>query len=223
MSRSINAFFERDPSSLVAYKWPNNAKGLNQEQTIELKARLAEEWKQSDPNSKLKLAHKIVYEWGGVRRNQPETLKRYVERADMAAPPLPLAGIASYSKIFTIADPERYVIYDARVAAALNAVQLLHYDAGGHYICFNYVPGRNVTINGENGFVKRFSRQRLIAMGWQPVRRDDTYQTYLTLLKTLSKKRGEPLHSFEMTLFANAVELCRQAMQLEQASIRTSH
>jgi len=51
----------------------------------------------------------------------------YINQADAERPSTPFSGIASYSKIFSIKDPDRYAIFDARVSASLNAIQLIEF------------------------------------------------------------------------------------------------
>ena len=87
---------------------------------------------------------------GGIRNNRNSTIEKYVLESAKKAPCTPINGVASYSKIFAVTNPNIYAIYDARVAACLNAIQ---YNANGvrKGIAFNYVPGRNkVTGNAGN-------------------------------------------------------------------------
>jgi hypothetical protein len=94
-------------------------------QNIELKRHLASHWASAALDEKIRIATWIVSDWGGIRRNSPMTILGYVNQADAERPATPFFGISSYSKILSIKDPHRYAIFDARVAASLNAIQLL--------------------------------------------------------------------------------------------------
>lgn len=183
---------------------------------IDLKRHLTEQWNASCSDQRFDLARVIVSEWGGVRRNSPETLRRYVEAISMDTPPTPLKGIASYSKIFSIAQPIRFGIYDARVAACLNAVQV---NAGlGKGLAFNYVPGRNNIVGNaaaKRGFTQQpeFSVRSLCRSGWSRIKRDESYQLYLeTLSACLTRLPRYTLVELEMALFSNAECECQLAM-----------
>ncbi|EJI85498.1 hypothetical protein AEST_18370 [Alishewanella aestuarii B11] len=183
---------------------------------VELKKFLNKEWKSADFEKKKELARFVVADWGGVRANKVETLDRYVTQADLQRPITPLQGVASYSKIFAIAAPEQYAIYDARVAACLNASQFLNGVRRG--LTFNYVSGRNNIIGHatkKQGFVfhPSFKSNALHTVGWDAIPKNETYQTYLTLLNSCSKALSNiPLYALEMCLFAFAEEQCNKAL-----------
>ena len=63
--------------------------------------------------------------WGGVRANRDATLAAYAASSDEELLRRGVVGVASWSKILVIRKPERYVIHDARVGAALNALQIV--------------------------------------------------------------------------------------------------
>lgn len=184
---------------------------------LELKAYLNQQWASASSARKLQLAKVIVSDWGGVRGNKPETLQRYVQ--NMSKQPLltPLQGVASYSKILSIAQPNQFAIYDARVAGCLSAVQINAGILKG--VAFNYVPGRNNVVGNtasKLGFTQdaRFSVKVLVKSGWSPIKRDQTYARYLnTLSLCLENLPNYSLTSLEMALFANAECECRQAME----------
>lgn len=170
----------------------------------------------SSDDEKLRVAKVIVSDWGGVRGNNQNTLIKYVNAISKSAPPTPIQGVASYSKIFAIVDPQRFAIYDARVAACLNAAQINAKIKTG--LAFNYVPGRNNVVGNtttKTGFTQdpRFSTKQLVQLGWSSIRRDDTYKKYLELLFACLKERPQySLTSLEMALFANAERECKTAM-----------
>lgn len=183
---------------------------------LDLKAYLNQQWASASGAHRLQLAKVIVSDWGGVRGNRPETLERYVTNISNQALSTPLQGVASYSKILSIAQPDQFAIYDARVAGCLNAVQI---NAGIQQgVAFNYVPGRNNVVGNtasKLGFTQdaRFSVKVLVKSAWSPIKRNQTYAIYLkTLSLCLEKLQNYNLTSLEMALFANAECECQQAM-----------
>lgn len=228
MKQTITAlceFFDREiPRLSDTYSWKiPDIQGFAQagfkgyEPNIALKVYLKELWDNAFSNAeKLKVAKVIVSDWGGVRANSEATLSRYVLEAEKSNPSTPVSGVASYSKILSIVHPERFAIYDARVAACINAVQINAGEIKG--IAFNYVPGRNNIVGNvvtRKGFTQdpRFSTKRLVELGWSPVKRSDTYLKYLELLYSCLEKRAiYTLASLEMALFANAEYECKKAM-----------
>lgn len=180
----------------------------NYQINVELKFELSRLWRES-PARRLELVRYIVSTWGGIRGNSEDTLKRY----SLLHPPvasLPLKGVASYSKVLGMIDPDEYAIYDARVAVALNAVQLLARISKGYF--FPYLPGRNNIVGNsvtKRGFSQdsRFKWGSALFDGWTVVENDKAYLRYLETLKVVSKSEGIPIYTLEMTLFSDAEEL----------------
>lgn len=223
---SLCSFFEYEVPNLPAtYTWKipainefSEAGQSGYAPNIKLKEFLNQRWLSAvSAEEQLAIAKIIVSDWGGVRGNRPETLTHYVAAITQAIPETPLKGVASYSKIFSIVHPERFAIYDARVAACLNAVQLNAHISEG--LAFNYVPGRNNIIGNsitKRGFTQdpRFSRKELLKRGWSEIKKDHTYSVYLNLLNSCLKELKEfKLVELEMALFANAETQCAQAMK----------
>lgn len=186
------------------------------EANVELKKYLNKAWQSASINRKHELARFVVAEWGGVRSNKSETLNKYVMQADLPQSQTPLKGVASYSKIFAIVAPDNYAIYDARVAACLNATQFLSNVKQG--LAFNYVSGRNNVIGHttkKQGFVfhPSFQTKALSFAGWESIAANNTYQKYLALLKKCSSALSDiPLYELEMCLFAFAEKQCNKAL-----------
>lgn len=184
---------------------------------VELKKYFNRIWLNSDYERRQALSKVVVADWGGVRANNFETLKSYVDELYKDCPQTPLKGIASYSKIFSIADMHKYAIYDARVAACLNAVQCNQGVSSG--LAFNYISGRNNIVGHsgkKEGFVyhDKFKVKSLIDSGWKKIKRDDTYEVYLNILKEcLRVLPTYKLYDLEMVLFANAKSECEKAMK----------
>ena len=197
------------------------------EANVELKKYLNKVWKESDIKDKYHLSNVIVSDWGGVRSNNPSTLHNYVDELHKNTPSTPLKGVASYSKIFSISNMEKYAIYDARVAACLNAVQWNSNIVEG--VAFNYISGRNnITGHAEKkiGFTQQeeFKVKKLCEQGWKRLKRDETYNTYLNILSLcLDSFSQYNLYDLEMVLFANAEKECRLAMDNLSAKSRSQH
>jgi hypothetical protein len=192
------------------------------EANVELKTRLNEAWN-ANPDLRPEIAHWVVSSWGGIRGNQHQTLDIYCSRASREDPSTPLSGISSFSKILAIKDPDKYAIYDARVAVSLNAIQMIYQVSSG--MAFPYVLGRN-RITGDaaskppRGFVYREAAKvkNLISAPyyWKRVPRDQAYARYLGLLRENARNIGVPLCHLEMTLFCYAPALaCRVFPDLE--------
>lgn len=221
---ALCTFFRREvPRLALTYDWKiPEIEGFAQagehgyQPNLDLKKYLNLQWANASSARRLQLAKVIVSDWGGVRGNRPETLERYVTNISKPTLSTPLRGVASYSKILSIAQPDKFAIYDARVAGCLNAVQI---NASiQHGVAFNYVPGRNNVVGNaatKVGFTQdaRFSVKVLVKTGWSPVKREQTYTTYLKMLSLcLGKLPNYSLTSLEMALFANAECECQQAM-----------
>ena len=184
---------------------------------VSLKKFLHECWTRTNGDGeRLKIASLVVKDWGGVKNNKLETLKKYVDELISDLPSTPIKGVASYSKIFSIANLDKYAIYDARVAACLNAVQ---WNFGVKGLAFNYIPGRNNTTGHSGkriGFVyqEQFKTESLISCGWGEIEKEKTYETYLKVLKEChSHFENYNLYDLEMVLFANAGTECRKAIK----------
>lgn len=219
-------FFKNEIPNLVeTYEWNiPDIKGFhtdnenNFKANIDLKKHLHNQWTASSEQEKISLAETIVSKWGGVRTNHLSTLERYVRELNNANPNTPLKGVASYSKIFSIARPDRYAIYDARVAACLNAIQLHAKMKKG--VAFNYVPGRNNIIgNAVNkcGFTQtdNFKVKTLINKGWRKIEKDNTYKVYNEVLSLCQKRLSDTSrYELEMALFAKAEYECKIQLDL---------
>ena len=224
VASALISYFENEiPELENNYTWKiPNIEGFDRcgeigyEVNVALKNYLNGRWVGADYLGKLELCKLIVSDWGGVKNNKKETLKRYADELLNDNPLTPLKGVASYSKIFSIADPSKYVIYDARVAVCLNAVQWNANVKEG--LAFNYIPGRN-NVTGhagkKAGFVYRdaFKTMSLVGKGWKSVKKNDTYATYLELLNECHKNLPQyQLYDLEMVLFANAEKECLSAI-----------
>lgn len=185
-------------------------------QNIKLKEQISKLWMNGD---KRIIAEWIVRNWGGIKGNRPETLDRYVSiiqnnngHKGNGGFGKQIKGVASYSKILMATNPEKYAIYDARVAVSLNAIQLIDKTENG--LAFNYLSGRN-RITGDNSKKRGFSsdpKYKVASLikthGFSRIQRDGTYGVYLDLLhKVKTHFPDYKLYHLEMALFADAEAL----------------
>lgn len=230
-------FFEKhlDP---IEYEWPVTSKvkdGLSDfrwhersgsaEESIELKHYLTNKWAISNTVEKEELARWLVVDWGKVKRNTPARLKAHIAKVLDAESERPLDGVASYSKILSMVNCTQYAIYDARVAACLNAVQL-------HMQCeqpvfFPYIPSQNRHFKAGNktkNFVNVFSKKELVnRRGWLSLDKNNTYSAYLDLLHNLKNTfLGKEVYHFEMVLFTQALVLCPKLVNEHLAGARNT-
>jgi len=220
---SLTHFFDEAlPSISEDYRWPPKGKpadcpfdgyqsagSSNLETVLHQRRFLASLWA-VDPTQRLRIASWVIRDWGGVRGNAPETIRRYASTDSGELIGAGITGIASWSKVLAVADPCRFAIYDARVAVSLNAIQLVY---GGNQLHhgFPLLPSQNKRIVA---FGKRL-RQRadwMDASALQPAA--SAYQSYLDHLHYQAKCRGESLdwQILEMALFSHAERLLERAV-----------
>ncbi len=90
--------------------------GTSRAKTIALKKILHERWLVSDFQDKQRIIQWFISEWGGIRTNDRQTIAAYADASPQDLIDRGVTGIASWSKALCIYDPERYAIFDARVA-----------------------------------------------------------------------------------------------------------
>lgn len=185
---------------------------------IRLKRALSSAW-HDRPNDRACIEQWYVSKWGGIRANSEQTLKGYAESTDERLLQGGIVGVASWSKILVIRNPERYVIYDARVGAALNALQIAR-DCGS-LLLFPQVPSRNSVIKEYQKAETKMAHAacRVPREAASRVPRKQAYQTYLDLVTSVAKQLNfAMLDTIEMTLFANAKRLACEALACRQKS-----
>lgn len=202
------------------YIWPKRGdfpiyqgvtfKGSNYSKNIQLKEAFPALWKNND-NDKFHLAKWIIKDWGGIKRNKDETISNHLKITRNSNDYFPLKGVASYSKILSFIEPDNFAIYDARVAASLNGIQLL--SKSKKSVLWNNLDGRNKKIEL---FKKTLaSDSRLESLGWTKIRNDECYKHYNYILKNILEKFPDfRLFHLEMSLFANAEEIADLCLSL---------
>uniref|UniRef100_A0A2A4YSJ0 Uncharacterized protein n=1 Tax=OCS116 cluster bacterium TaxID=2030921 RepID=A0A2A4YSJ0_9PROT len=195
---------------------------------VELKKFLNRKWHNAQAQDQFDVATIIIKDWGGIRGNKDETIRKYICAINGNNPETPIKGVASYSKLFSIVDLENYAIYDARVAVALNAIQYLGSSTDG--LIFNYILGRNNTT-GHSGkkvgfaYSDPFTKKALLAANWKSIKLNETYCTYIDLLKKCLRELPQhelpqyKLYDLEMCLFYNAEYLCKRAAEKANVSL----
>lgn len=195
------------------YKWkvpdgapvaPFNTSGLSlADANMRLKRSLSEAWHLSG-SDRAALARWYVGRWGGIYANKDATLQGYVLLPEDELERAPLAGVATWSKILAMRDPTRYAIFDARVSAALNALQIAQ---GADPILFPDLLSRNSAVRAFQGWV------RAEHSGVRRVRKERAYPDYMALLREVGGRlnHNSPDRA-EMVLFANAESLIQRAM-----------
>jgi hypothetical protein len=176
------------------------------------------------PQERKNLTRFIVVDWGGIKGNKEPRYSEYAMAASKEVPEIGFAGIASFSKVLAIRDPEVYAIFDARVAVALNAIHIIGRPKTGEL--YPYLPGRNnitgsvVTRRGFSTLPENARRQLSQQHpGWACVPRKTAYQSYLALLNSVNSAlpHPAPIYDLEMCLFSQAEKLaCRASPVLAQ-------
>lgn len=185
------------------------------EQSLALKCRLHEQWLVANQEQRFALAKFYVSTWGGVKRNADATLRRYAAREPRSLMQDGIKGIASWSKVLCIRNPSEYAIYDARVAAALNSVQIVSGVQRG--MLFPLLPGRNKLIRSAAADMRAHAR----ANKWVNIEDTLCYETYLALLVAVAKhcdKSQTTIAEIEMLLFSRAEQLVDSAFSRLRAA-----
>jgi hypothetical protein len=161
MQELLNQFIQ-DRLELVTqhYPWTINTaflpdgivldNGTNYEQNIQLKWLLNEQFQQGPEESRLHLITYYISKWGGVRSNAAATLDMYTTMDPQELILVrKIKGIASWSKALCVRNPNQYAIFDARVSATLNLLQLQGLNEQERR-WFPRLSTRNKTINQIN-------------------------------------------------------------------------
>ena len=141
-----------------------------------------------------------VKNWGGVKTNKAETLQFYIDSKYEELLDLHSKGIATWSKVLSVRNPNQYAIYDARVAVSLNSIQ------------------KKFNVNESILFPQLISRNSSFVLPTQAAIKKssffkshnlkDFYEIYLNILRnSVSKHEKYDIQDAEMVLFSNAEEL----------------
>jgi hypothetical protein len=179
----------------------------NFEENVDLKYKLHQTWVKScckkEDNTLFELSKYYVSTWGGVHRNSRATLNRYIlSNPEKLIDSQKEKGIASWSKILCIRNPDKYAIFDARVSFALNAIQILSYTDTDpeDFIRFPDLPSRNSKIKELKPKLQKYFEKNKIPKA------EDFYRKYLEILESVNFK-GYKICELEMLLFSSTEAL----------------
>lgn len=176
-----------------------------------LKEQLHLGWREADAARRARLEHYYIHVWGGVRTNRPEKLQAYHRVSAEENIARGKAGIASWSKALCVRDPFKFAIFDARVAASMNALQVIHRLPGSESLRFPLLASRNTVVSRGNAQLQKWFREH----AWPRVR-PAFYADYLHVCESVAARLGAtgrplPIFAVEMALFASAEELLNKA------------
>ena len=186
--------------------------GNEYERNISLKAQLSQEYANADRARKVLLTDYYICTWGRVCANKPETIEYYALSSTDLLKNLGSSGVASWSKALCIRDPQRYVIFDARISVSLHCLSIISGEDIGCWM--PTLLSRNPTITEANkwlrsiGSVKRKSRKI----------NTDFYQHYLDICLNIAEDLHCPPGAVEMLLFSSVFDLYALARETHEAS-----
>lgn len=184
----------------------------NLERNLSLKNALHNAWLESEDNIQRRgdLIQYYISIWGGIRGNRAVTMNFYRTADAESLIMRGLTGIASWSKALVIHNPNQYAIYDVRVVATLNYLQMLDQDLV-QKIRFKITNGgRNATINQAN-YIMNINN---MYNGWISIPQDQVYSGhYLPLLRQSAEIIGTNISTVEMILFNYAPILAEQIIE----------
>ena len=193
MPRSLAATYKVDPGGSLA------------EQAMELRRKMHELFAVADEDGKRKLIFDYVVTWGGIKAHARggDCSKTLASMATQTPQELMkrFQGVSTWSKILCLHDPGLYAIFDARVAFAINALQISIANLRP-VASFPLLPTRNTHL------VQATSKVKVAMQSADPIPEDRAYATYLALLEQLADARG--IEVVEMALFTIAPEFARR-------------
>lgn len=204
------------------YDWPvNHAKlpfgikvagDTNFAQNVDLKYKLNDIWNKLLINHSYRdlylVAQYYVSTWGGIHRNSRRTINNYISKdPSLLIHEQQKKGIASWSKILCIRDPDKYPIFDARVALALNALQLTGEVKKPEFLRFPALPSRNKEVKRGNALLNLYLESQRIAIV------TNFYPTYIEILGATAASARCKICEVEMCLFARAEQLCSEVIK----------
>lgn len=140
----------------------------------------------------------VIQSWGGIRKHKDETLEKYFYEAKNFNTIDGKEGVSSYSKLMAAKNCEKFFILDARVAVALNVLQLEYF--AGHRYFFDVLGTQNKKINTFNRIYKR---KQYEAIGYR-VFEGNVYAFFNALVHKMADYLGVRGIEVEMMLFDNA-------------------
>lgn len=181
-------------------------------QNIELKNKLNEAWGRGDYARRRELTLYYISTWGGIKTNKPTTINSYTvdNREQLIA--RGIQGIASWSKALCARNANEYAIFDARVSASLNSLQIIF--EIDQKILFPILPSRNNAISNGNQQLRDITQNNI---QWER-NNAEFYGIYLKILHNVVeelKRNDVSIATIEMLLFAKAEELLVRAFPIQ--------
>lgn len=168
----------------------------------------------ANQEEKKELLKYYISTWGGIHGNSEETMNRYTRSTNKELIALGSNGIASWSKALCIENPSNFAIFDARVSAALNALQIMKRTEASKL--YPVLTSRNNVIKKGIKLFKIEAKNQ----AWETAPDCTFYNTYIGYLKntasSFDKKLNVSVATIEMLLFAKAEELVKQAFPSEK-------
>lgn len=188
--------------------------GNQYKKNIALKKKLSSQLKRAKTrDEKLTLFKYYISTWGGIHGNSAETMNLYCQSTPSELIEMGSKGIASWSKALCITDPDKYAIYDARVAASLNSIQIIRNIE--NKVLYPVLTSRNVTVSKGIKLITKIARKH----NWKYASECRFYRDYLKLLESVSRVSNGSCNvsicTIEMLLFAKAEELVVEAFPNE--------
>ena len=189
--------------------------GNQYRKNIALKALLHKKWSEtSEHEERKRLIKYYISTWGGIHGNSDETIDRYSRSRPDDLIALGSCGIASWSKALCVMDPYQFAIFDARVSASINSLQIVNNI--DNKVLFPVLTSRNNTIKKGIKLLKGEANKSK----WRIAEERKFYEEYLGLLESagsvLEKNVCASVATIEMLLFSKAEELVRQAFPNEE-------
>jgi hypothetical protein len=193
----------------------NLPQGNQYEKNLALKTELNKKLKrETDHEEKKRLLKYYISTWGGIHGNSDETLNKYTRATTDELIAMGSHGIASWSKALCVHNPGQFAIFDARVSASMNALQII--ENTENIKLYPVLTSRNNTIKKGIKFFKGKAKKE----GWESAPECSFYREYLGYLKnaasSLDKNLGASVATIEMLLFSKAEELVRKAFPNEK-------
>lgn len=208
MQQYVDAFaeyFDQRPVNLAyEYKWPRGKKSVPFDKTFENRKELSRKFK-AEPQSRRSIAIEMVRDWGGIRTGKISAIEQMSNQTPEQLIALGLWRISSWSKVIVLHDPEKYLIFDARVAFSIN--QILQ-RAEKIVTFFPTPPSRNSYVRAASLHV---SHKKTKALESETIKGQHFYIAYLALIQAVAQSLGMPGWQLEMALFARAPLLALEA------------
>lgn len=184
----------------------------NLELNLSLKHSLHRAWINAENNQQRRgdLIQYYISIWGGIRGNSAQTMNIYRNADSDTLISRGLTGIASWSKALVLHNPDSYAIYDVRVVAAINYLQLLNENLEERRRFAIISGGRNRRINQANSLINANN----LYENWVVLPAVSLYtESYLPLLRESAQLINTNISTIEMILFNNAPLLAEQIIE----------